>query len=112
MRLESVDMLWWKSDPIGMFTVKNAAKWCESLNGPNLETPELIWHNPSPLKAQFFSWLAWKGRIKSSDYLHRLGILSAVISSNCVFCQTEIESPNHVLLLCPFAWKVWSNLIK
>ena len=112
MRLESIDTLWWKSNPTGMFTVKSAAKWCESLNGPNLEILELIWHIPFPSKAQFFSWLAWKGRIKSSDHLHRLDILSATVSSDCVFCQTEIESLNHVLLLCLFAWKVWSNLIK
>ncbi|KAL7198649.1 hypothetical protein ACSBR2_021034 [Camellia fascicularis] len=95
-----------------MFTVNSVVKWCESLNGPPLTVTDLIWHNPSPSKAQFFSWLAWKGRINSSDYLHRIGILNAVVNSDCVFCQAEVESLNHVLLLCPFAWKVWSNLMK
>lgn len=112
LRLDSNDSLVWKADPVGIFRVEGAVNWCESSNGPTLIIPYLIWHNPSPPKAQFLYWLVWKGRLKTSDYLHRIGILSDEVRIECVFCHAEIESLNHVLLLCPFALKVWYTIIK
>lgn len=33
------------------------------------------------------------------------------VSSLCVFCEAEVETTDHVLLLCPLIWNVWSVLV-
>lgn len=45
------------------------------------------------------------------DYLQRISVLSGNVSNICIFCNSDVESVNHVLLLCPSIWKVWSNLV-
>lgn len=51
LNLVSNDTILWKADPAGIFTVKHAVNWFESVIGPALKLPDLIWHNPSPPKA-------------------------------------------------------------
>lgn len=29
----------------------------------------------------------------------------------CVFCHTEVEPPEHVLLFCPLVWKCWAQMV-
>lgn len=64
-----------------------------------------------PPKVQFFGWLAWKRRIKTSDYLQRIGILVNISNLHCVFCNVEVETDNHVLLHCSFIWLLWSKIL-
>ena len=85
--------------------------WLQSNRGPVVSMPKLIWNNITPPKVQFFSWLAWKGRIKTSEFLHSIGVLRGEAVTHCHFCREEPESLNHVLLLCPFTWKIWSDII-
>ncbi|KAL7193511.1 hypothetical protein ACSBR2_025176 [Camellia fascicularis] len=60
-----------------------------------------------PPKFPFFCWLAWKNRIKSSEFLHRIGILDSSVSTLCPFCCSESESAVHVLLHFPFFLVDW-----
>lgn len=77
IRENVVDCLRWNADPSGGFTVSSAYKWCERSLGPVFKAVNIIWKNVSSPKAQFFGWLAWKGRIKTSSYLQRIGVLAA-----------------------------------
>ncbi|KAL7229688.1 hypothetical protein ACSBR2_008238 [Camellia fascicularis] len=62
--------------------------------------------------AKFLGSLAWKSRIKSSDFLQRIGVISEDTSTLCVLCNCEGESLNHVMLWCPVVWRLWSNIFK
>ncbi|XP_028115045.1 uncharacterized protein LOC114312955 [Camellia sinensis] len=70
-----------------------------------------IWNNFAPPKVQFFGWLAWLGKVKTSYFLHRIGILTGNVNLGCVFCHIEVESVEHILLHCPFVWRLWSDII-
>ncbi|KAL7237853.1 hypothetical protein ACSBR2_004038 [Camellia fascicularis] len=61
---------------------------------------------------QYHLLLSWKRRIKTSNYLQRMGILENYTSLHCVFCNEEEETDNHVLLHCPFVWLVWSKIMR
>lgn len=58
-----------------------------------------------PPRVQFFGWLAWKDRLKTSDFLLRSSVLNANASILCILCKFVDESLNHV------AWRVWSEIL-
>lgn len=86
-------------------------KWMEASQGVDFTIARCIWNNLAPPKVQFLSWRAWRGRIKCSEFLQRIGVLSPNVSALCVFCRSELEFVNHVFLHCPFIWKLWANLV-
>lgn len=106
------DELKWSADPSELFSVASVYSWSESLLGPVLAVAGSIWNNFAPPKVQFFRWLAWLGKVKTSSFLHRIGILDGSANLACVFCQNEIETVDHILLFCPFVWLLSSNIIR
>ncbi|CAL5399531.1 unnamed protein product [Camellia sinensis] len=105
----SSDWLCWSPSSAGQFSVASV------YNRPSDQivyaVPPFIWSSFSPPKSQFFAWLAWKGRIKSAEYLQRIGVLGANANVSCVFCNSAVESLVHVLLFCPVVWEIWSKLV-
>ncbi|CAL5416106.1 unnamed protein product [Camellia sinensis] len=89
----------WKADQTGVFKVSTAYKWCESVNGKSSSSTGLIWNTFPPPKSKFITWLAWKGRLKTAEFLSRIGMLRGNVDSSCVICKKEVESRNHTLLL-------------
>lgn len=108
--VDNANTLVWKASQSGMFNV--AVAYNKITSGQDFNVSGFIWKNISPLKVNFFCWLVWKGRIKSRAYLQRLGILNHNARSECVFCTGEVETINHVMLLCPIIWQLWSNLLE
>ncbi|XP_028059522.1 uncharacterized protein LOC114263217 [Camellia sinensis] len=106
-----VDSCSWVAQPSEEFTVASVWKWMEARQGVDITVTRCIWINLAPPKAQFLSWLAWRGRLKCSKFLQRIGVLSPNVSSLCVFCKYELETVNHVFLHCHFIWKLWANLV-
>ncbi|XP_028056259.1 uncharacterized protein LOC114260377 [Camellia sinensis] len=80
--------------------------------GPVVPVADLIWNNFAPPKVQFFMWLAWLGKVKTSSFLHRIGILSESANLACVFWHDEVETVDHLFLFCPFVWLLWSNIVR
>ncbi|XP_028085475.1 uncharacterized protein LOC114286504 [Camellia sinensis] len=105
------DGLFWSADKSGSFTVNSVYKWCELSPTLPANLKDLIWRNAAPPKVQFLGWLVWKGRIKTTSYLQRIGAINADSDVSCKFCRNELETATHVLLCCPFSWRVWSNII-
>ncbi|XP_028071288.1 uncharacterized protein LOC114273696 [Camellia sinensis] len=103
------DRLCWKPSPSGEFLV--VSLYSRNAGGVSSNVPSLLWNNLASSKMQFFGWLAWKGRVKTVAYLQRIGVLGGSVCKLCKFCNSEVESANHVLLLCPAIWKVWSSLV-
>ncbi|KAL7239755.1 hypothetical protein ACSBR2_005600 [Camellia fascicularis] len=106
--LDDVDCQVWAN---GSFSVSALYSFSSSLLGPQLRIGKFVWYNALPPKVLFFGWLAWKNRIKSAEFLHKIGILSSNASSLCPFCSTKVETVVHVLLHCPFSVFIWSLVI-
>ncbi|KAI7995968.1 hypothetical protein LOK49_LG11G00120 [Camellia lanceoleosa] len=92
------DTIGWKADSCGVYTVASMNDCIVADMGPNMEVPKLIWRNGAPPSVKFFGWLAWRGRVKSSDRLARLGILDNHNDGQCRFCGIKNETLEHVLI--------------
>lgn len=93
------------------FSVSSIYSFSNSTLGPHLPICNHIWNRAVPPKVSFFCWLAWKNKIKSAEFMLRIGILDPSVSISCTFCGFESESATHVLLHCPFSWQIWSSII-
>ncbi|XP_028124100.1 uncharacterized protein LOC114321152 [Camellia sinensis] len=110
--LSFADCQVWSNASVGQFSVSTLYSHSSSLLVPHLRICKLVWSSVLPPRVSFFYWLAWKNRIKRSDFLLRIGILDNNVSSLCPFCSSELESATHVLLHCPFPWLIWSAVIE
>lgn len=111
LSLTEEDRLVWNADPSGMFSVKYANEWLTLSYGPMVKLPDLIWKNISAPKMQFISWLAWKVKLKTFAFLQNIGVLDQNGCTLCIFCRSEIETGDDVLLHCGFVWKIWSEIL-
>ena len=68
-----------------------------------------VWMKLVPPKVEFFMWLALLGKLNTKEMLYKKGLLSANQTS-CTFCGSHLESLDHVLLHCPFSWRVWNSI--
>lgn len=109
---ELPDSVRWTASPSGQFTVASMRKWYEVNQGPKLQVPNLLWRGVAPPKAQFLSWLAWRGRVKTISLLQRFRALSSNVENLCLFCKLEPESVDHLFLQCSEIWKVWSSMLQ
>ncbi|XP_028087472.1 uncharacterized protein LOC114288189 [Camellia sinensis] len=80
--------------------------------GNTVPSSDLIWLNYLPPKIQFFGWLAWKNKVKTSVFLQRIGVLDRSAATSCLFCNSQQETVQHVLIHCPLVWKVWTGLLQ
>ncbi|XP_028105897.1 uncharacterized protein LOC114304947 [Camellia sinensis] len=105
------DKLVWKAEVSGLFTVKSIYDRFILNLGPLPFVPRAIWMNIAPSKMQFTCWLAWKGRLKASVFLHSIGVLDPTVDPLCIFCNSCDEDVNRVILHCSFAWKIWTEIL-
>ena len=65
-----------------------------------------IWCRATTPKIQMFIWLAVQNCLCTKFFLLQRCLLSyeAVL---CPFCDTKLESTDHLLLQCPSIWKLW-----
>lgn len=109
---EKPDALKWTAESSRVFSAASAYKWSESLLSLVTAITGSIWNNSAPPKVQFFGWLAWHGKVKTSYFLHRIGILDGSVNLECVLCHNDVETVEHILLVCPFVWRLWSNNVR
>lgn len=79
---------------------------------PTLSVTKVLWKNLAPPKVKFCGWLAWRGRLKTAAVLKNLAVLNEESVALRLFCKSEEESVHHLLLFCPFAWKVWTDMMQ
>lgn len=108
---DQFDCPMWKASSSGEFSVRSIYQGLLASASPQLRVSKLVWLSYVPPKVQFFTWLAWRGKVKTSVFLYRIGVLPSNVSTLCVFCKSENESVNHVLVSCPFVWRVWSAML-
>ncbi|XP_028060048.1 uncharacterized protein LOC114263665 [Camellia sinensis] len=106
------DQVRWIADSSGSFSVSSARRRCEVNHGPSIGITKLLWGNDTPPKVKFFHWLAWKGRVKTTAYLQRIGVLNSSVNNLCPFCKEEVESLNHIILYYPLVWSLWCEILE
>ena len=62
----------WKASTSSMFAVHSLYMLLDADLGLKINVLDLAWKNVAPHKVQFFGWLPWMGRIKTTDLLMRL----------------------------------------
>ncbi|CAL5362006.1 unnamed protein product [Camellia sinensis] len=112
MRSVHIGRLFWSSTSSGELTVAALYKSVLDNLGSFLRITKLIWLNYIPPKVQVFGWFAWKRGVKTKEFLQNLGIINENASILCVNCNNASESVNHVLICCPFVWKIWAEMLK
>lgn len=94
LRADKVDVLCWGAANSGCFSISSAYRWCEnSLQSTNYDIiSKMIWKNVATPRAKAFVWQAWRQRLKTSSFLHRIGVIPVNANIQCVFCKAEAES--------------------
>ena len=108
----SCDKLIWTADQSNVFSVNSMYQWFDRSLRNAVDVPNFLWKNVTPMRVKFFGWLVWNGRIKSGDLLLKFGVLDDVADIRCGFCESEIESVDHVFLHCMYVHKVWTDCLK
>jgi hypothetical protein len=65
----------------------------------------------TPTKFVIHGWRVLLNRIATKEHLYAKGIINSDCIL-CVFCLSDIESRNHVLFSCPFAYGVWTSIYR
>lgn len=98
------DQLLWQATSSGKFSVKSIYNFAFSSHSNHDETFELIWKNVAPPRVKCFGWLAYLGRIKTSEFLLRIGIIQSDEDTLCKICKESLESVDHLLYFCKPVW--------
>lgn len=104
------DCIEWKWSKSLTFSVKSAySKW-EDKKFREYKELYAVWKNICPPKVELFAWMAVQECVSTRSVLVRRGILN-IEHGLCPFCNVEEETPNHLLLLCNVARKVWDEVM-
>lgn len=79
-----VDSCSWLANSSGQFSVSFVRRWWDAAKGPGQVVPKGVWVCLAPPKVQFFCWLAWRGKVKSSTFFQRIGLLDASANILCL----------------------------
>nr|KAJ0216654.1 hypothetical protein LSAT_V11C300153720 [Lactuca sativa] len=79
-------------------------KWRCVLTGDEPHV-KIEWIKEVPIKVLCFIWRASLGRIPAATELSKRGVMFE--SVQCGQCMEEDESPDHILLTCPYAMSIW-----
>ncbi|KAK9127471.1 hypothetical protein Syun_016268 [Stephania yunnanensis] len=56
--------------------------------------------------------MVWLGKINTMDVLQRRCLSYSLLPSRCSLCHSNYESMDHVLLVCPFACRIWEEMLR
>ncbi|KAK2662917.1 hypothetical protein Ddye_001491 [Dipteronia dyeriana] len=103
---EVADALAWAYNSNGTFSVRSFQSCLEKDEAESLEFPNILWQGICPPKIEVFAWQLSKGRIMVRQRLHRVtnGVLQ---SKQCVLCNLEDETVDHLFLHCKWTWELW-----
>jgi hypothetical protein len=97
------DVIIWKWTQTGNYTAKSA--YLAQLAGSYCTFDSMaIWKAKTEGKQRFFAWLLVQQKILTAD---KLMARNWPCNPNCVLCDQELETANHLCLQCVFAQEVW-----
>jgi hypothetical protein len=107
-------------DQGGMYSVKeNSLYLCHcfvpSISSLGLVTSRVVegvWASWAPSKVVMFSWQLLLGRLPTRVNLAKWRVIP-IGEQGCWYCGSEYnETEDHLFLLCPFAWRVWLEVLQ
>lgn len=105
------DLLFWKGDAMGMFSVKGL---CCALEDKWFQEAGWVVSRPIrkmvPAKVTTFMWQLQKNRVATKANLLDRGI-SLPDSGCCSLCFTNIETASHLFLHCNSVWAAWCAIL-
>ena len=101
------DKICWIPSPSGDFSTKSA--W-EAIRGrrAKVEWCDLVWFSKAIPRYSMILWMAIKERLPTKDRLMRYG---ATTNAHCCFCNSSMESLDHLFFACPFSKSIWSKIL-
>ena len=103
---DSKDFITWRGDPKGVFSVRSAYDVLTNQgSGPDKDVFSTLWKAKAFPKVLCTAWRILLDRIPTYQNLVRRGIV--VNSPLCVFCKQSVESIQHLILDCGYAYRVW-----
>ena len=105
------DQLIWQGCSSGKFSVKSIYNIAISTHASVDQNFKLIWQNVAPPRVQCFGWLTYLGRVKTAEFLFRLGIIQDEGEALCSFCNSELETLDHLLLHYFPVWNCWAAIL-
>lgn len=100
------DTITWRWTSHGEYTTKSAYQIQFEGRFRKLKlTP--IWRAKAVPKCRFFAWTLLHKKILTANNLIKRNWPNDPI---CKLCASELETPNHLCLNCPFAKQVWTDL--
>ncbi|KAL0799970.1 hypothetical protein Bca101_055145 [Brassica carinata] len=103
------DKLVWLGESKGCYTTKSGYKMSNLMVQRPIQGEfdwmKHVWRLDSSGKVQHFIWRALNGALPVADLLIRRGM---EVPPACKICG-DLETIDHVLLLCPFAQRIWEN---
>uniref|UniRef100_A0A803QF26 Reverse transcriptase domain-containing protein n=1 Tax=Cannabis sativa TaxID=3483 RepID=A0A803QF26_CANSA len=105
------DRWYWNMEPSGVYSVKSSYHHIQCLKGDwsvQLESDlwKHLWKLKVPPKVVHFAWRALRGCLPTRSQLQTRHV---PVESQCVFCNNDVETILHVLILCPFAQSCWNR---
>ncbi|XP_026400307.1 uncharacterized protein LOC113296196 [Papaver somniferum] len=96
-------------DIMGGFNVK---KCYETLlqDGTNYDFNKFLWKKGIPPRGSFMIWAHFHNSLPTVTMLNHRGV--HIQSVQCLFCNSEEETTNHIFVGFSFAFEVWSYFIK
>ncbi|KAK3200453.1 hypothetical protein Dsin_023868 [Dipteronia sinensis] len=108
LRIKIKDELVWGLCPSGIFKVGYFRRCLEEVNGVAHDNAKLLWKRIIPPKVELFSWQLFRGRVMVRDVLNHFGCAQG-LSLKCPLCKGGSETVDHLFLLCPWSWDLWSR---
>lgn len=68
-----------------------------------------VWFTHATPKYSFIVWLAAHNRLSTGD---RMMVWNASIDPQCVLCQAQFETRNHIFFTCSYSSHVWEGLTR
>ncbi|KAK9161295.1 hypothetical protein Syun_007636 [Stephania yunnanensis] len=101
----------WGWDPSKFFSVKSFFYGlCLENSLATFPVYNLIWKSVTSMKVRVFVWMAWLGKINTTDVLQRRLPHITLLPSRCCLCFSHMESIDHLFLTCSFSCRLWEEL--
>ena len=96
----------WLAEGDEVYSVRSLCKDVENNMSYQCGAEKLVWKGIAPPKIKCFDWLALQQRIATRHLLWSWGILPPGTSILCPLCSDHVETIDHLLLHCEFAWRI------
>ena len=104
MLTKKKDKVIWCGSLSGKYSIKLGYNLIAETGKDSFFSRDLCWNKDILPKAGAFTWLAYKGRILTTERLRNIRINGP---SRCPLCEKQEETIDNLLIQCQYATKCW-----